>query len=106
MLIVNRSRAARGWEGVMVFWSSSQIDEDGLKAKELIERAMAALGKPTGDFKTIVQIQDPVATIETPYGLRTLKVPRIALCDYSEEKLVELIKRRLVSMYGRPATAA
>ncbi|HUR82114.1 MAG TPA: hypothetical protein VM733_15215 [Thermoanaerobaculia bacterium] len=93
----------------MVFGSSSQIDEDGLKAKELIERAMAALGKPTGDFKTIVQtgdVQDAVATIETPYGLRTLKVPRIALGDYSEEKLVELIKRRLVAMYGRPATAA
>ena len=93
----------------MGFWSSSQIDEDGLKAKELIERAMAALGKPEADFKTIIQtgeVQDPVATIQTPYGLRTLKVPRIALCDYSEEKLVELIKRRLISMYGRPATAA
>jgi hypothetical protein len=93
----------------MVFWSSSQIDEDGLKAKELTERAMAAIGKPTADFKTIVQtgaVSDPVATIQTPYGLQTLKIPRIALYDYSEEKLVELIKRRLVAMYGRPATAA
>jgi hypothetical protein len=93
----------------MVFWNSSQIDEEGLKAKELIERAMAALGKPAGDFKTIVQtgkVQDPIATIQTPHGLRTLNVPRMALCDYSEEKLVELIRRRLVVMYGRPATAA
>ena len=93
----------------MVFWSSSQIDEDGLKAKELIERAMAALGKPAADFKTIVQtgaVSDPVATIQTPYGLRTLMVPRIAVHDYSEDKLVELIRRRLVAMYGRPATAA
>ena len=75
----------------------------------LIERAMAALGKPVADFKTIVQtgvVSDPVATIQTPFGPRTLKVPRIALCDYSEEKLVELIRRRLVAMYGRPATAA
>jgi len=93
----------------MVFWSSSQIDEHGLKAKELIDRAMAALGKPAADFKTIVQtgtMSDPVATIQTPYGLQTLKVPRLALDDYSEDKLVELIKRRLVVMYGRPATAA
>jgi hypothetical protein len=93
----------------MVFWSSSQIDEDGLKAKELIERAMNALGKSAADFETIVQtreVSDPVATIQTPYGLRTLQVPRIALCDYSEEKLVELIRRRLLTMYGRPATAA
>jgi hypothetical protein len=92
----------------MGFWSSSQIDEDGLKAKVLIERAMAALGKPAADF-TIVQtgaVSDPVATIQTPYGLRTLTVPRIALFDYSEDKVVELIKRRLVAMYGRPATAA
>lgn len=93
----------------MVFWSNSQLDEDGLKAKVLIERAMAALGKPATDFKTIVQtgaVSDPVATIQTPYGLRPLKVPRIALYDYSEDKVVELIKRRLVAMYGRPATAA
>jgi hypothetical protein len=93
----------------MVFWSNGQIDEDGLKAKELIERAMAALGKPATDFKTIVQtgaVSDPAATIQTPYGLRTLNVPLIALYDYSEEKLVELIKRRLVAMYGRAATAA
>lgn len=93
----------------MVFWSGSQIDEDGLKAKVLIERAIAALGKPAADFKTIVQtgaVSDPVATIQTPYGLRTLKVPRIALYDYSEEKLAELIRRRLVAMYGRAVTAA
>jgi hypothetical protein len=93
----------------MGFWSSSQIDEDGLKAKVLIERAMAVLGKPAADFKTIVQteaVSDPVATIQTPYGLRTLTVSRIALFDYSEDKVVELIKRRLVAMYGRPATAA
>ena len=93
----------------MVFWNRSQIDEDGLRAKVLIERAMAAAGKPAADFKTIVQtgaVSDPVATIETPYGLRTLNVPRIALLDYSEDKLVELIKRRLAAMYGRPATAA
>ena len=89
--------------------SSSQIDEDGLRAKELIERAMLALGRPAADFKTIVQTgasSDPVATIQTPYGLRTLNVPRIALYDYSEDKLVELMRRRLVAMYGRPATAA
>jgi hypothetical protein len=45
----------RGWKDVMVFWGSGQIDEDGLKLKELTERAFSELGRPAADFLTIVQ---------------------------------------------------
>jgi len=92
----------------MVFWGSGQIDEDGFKVKELVERAFSELGRPAADFLTIVQGEsdehsDPLVTVRTPHGLRTMRVARILLYERSEEWLMTQIKARIEAMYRRPA---
>ena len=62
---------------IMVFWSRQQIDEDGLRVKETVERVMNEMGKPAGDFVSIIQTgdsADPHVTIRTARGVRSFTV--------------------------------
>jgi hypothetical protein len=95
----------------MVFFGSGQIDDDGLRVKELIERELSAMDKPAADFLTIVQggsddHSDPVATIRTRHGLRTMRVARILIYEQSEAWLSQQIRIRLEAMYRQPTFAA
>jgi len=86
----------------MVFWSEQQIDEDGVKVKETVEQVLDEMGKPAGDFVSIVQTgdsADPQITIRTDRGVQSFNVSLSLLEIAGEVALAAKIRQMLERAY-------
>jgi len=86
----------------MVFWSSSQLDEDGLRVKGMVEGALSDMKRPAADFLTVVQTGDcqhPAVTLRTPSGIRSFKVSLVVLAHEPDEAIAPRIRQRMERLY-------
>ena len=87
----------------MVLWIKNQLDDFGLRVKDIVESELEALGRSADEFLSIVQDgshPSPTILLRTPHGHDGFSVEYEHLAwKTSDKELRALIRGRLIRAY-------